>query len=341
MRFFKLALGLVTVSGAFALAACGSSSSGSSSGDGGGSTTSNEGGSASTSSNNGGSTASTKHACTLASCKTPDLDCFGLVDNKGASKFDLRMSQLNVSKPSVLSTGVVATIVSSGVSPSELSCSDQIKGQATFNWLLQFDTDAKTLRTGGARPVTDPGAGYAFIHNEMIEGINVTDITYTGVNIGSDGKFAITTGTDLVVPIFVSATDTMPVLLPLKAARLTKGVVSASHNCIGKYNGDALKAGGCVTDAQNEAYVNGASLDGYITLEDADTVPIATLKESLCVLLGGDNDGNTTEKKCVRDANNKITYKGDWCSTTNTAGGCQDSVSLAADFAAASVTITN
>ncbi len=342
------------------LVGCGSSSSGSSGGDGGGngagggsSSTGAANTSASSSSSGtstgtggaggsgGGSTGSgVTHACTLDSCKTPDKDCFGLVDAQGASKFGLRMSQIQFSKPLVLTSGVIATVFTRGLMPSQQDCSSEIDGQGTFNWLLQFDTTANTLRTGGARPVPNPAAGYAFIHGEMVEGRTVTDATFSGVTLGSGGTFDIATGMNLTVPAFTSPTDTTPILLPLSALRFTQGVVSASHDCIGKFNGDALEAKGCSTDDDTAAYVNGASLEAYITLEDADTVVISTLKETLCVMLGGAAD-TSMPQKCKRNSSGKITFQGDWCSTTNAAGGCRDSAMVAASFAAASVKINN
>ncbi len=37
-----------------------------------------------------------------------------------------------------------------------------LDGSGTFSWLLQFDTTAGTLKTGGARPVAEPTTGYSF-----------------------------------------------------------------------------------------------------------------------------------------------------------------------------------
>ncbi len=132
-----------------------------------------------------------------------------------------------------------------------------------------------------------------------------------------------------------------PQLLPLSAARISTGVVSSSHDCIGKYNGAALEAQSCVVDDTHPAFINGGSVDGYILLEEADKIPVPTLNETLCVLLGGEVDTSKAPKACKRTANGLITFAGDWCSTTNAAGGCRDSVALKADFAAASVKINN
>ena len=245
------------------------------------------------------------------------------------------MSELKVTAPGALSTGIVAGIVAGAVTQADPSCN--LTGSGTFSWLIQFDLTAGKIKTGGAKPVADPTTGYAFV-NEMLGGIAVAPIEYD-VKPDASGAFSVTTGKDLVVPIFLDAKATQYVLLPLKQARLTMGTLSASQNCIGHYNAEGLDFNNaCLADDKQSSFVTGAKLDGLITLEDADQVVVSSLQETLCVLLAGNMGvaGPNGYKVCARDANMKITFQGDACST---GAGCGDAMSLAADFAASSVQI--
>ena len=74
-----------------------------------------------------------------------------------------------------------------------------------------------------------------------------------------------------------------------------------------------------------------------MTLEEADAVTIQELARSLCVVLSKGVPG--ANGKCARDSAGKIAFKGDYCSTSKTAGDCGDSMWLAATFAASGATI--
>lgn len=274
-------------------------------------------------------------------CKVPDLECLGVVDNTGLMKFGLRMSDLVISKPPALATGLVASVVAGSVTPSLASCN--LNGSGTFSWLLEFDLTAGTLTTGGAKPVADPTKGYSFT-KEMVSGVPIAPVTYP-IKVDASGKFDVMMGVDLNVPIYLDATATMAVVLPLKRGRLTMGTLSKSQNCIGTYNAKGLDtANSCLSDTKHPLFNVGAALDGIITLEDADKVLISSLNESLCVALSGNgamygmkNAMNVTV--CKRDASMKILFAGDSCSMAG--GTCTDSVALGADFAASSVKVNN
>ena len=283
-------------------------------------------------------------AVTAAGCKTDISDCVSLVDNKDAKKFGLRIAQLTVNKPAALASGVIATVVNNAVASNYAACtigtsSDSIygTGTGTFSWLIEFDMDAKTVKTGGAKPVADPTAGYCFVNDANIKPFSIA------APVGTDGKFAITDGQDLTVPIYLDAGAQNVVLLPLHKARLFDATLSPNQNCIGKYNAEGLDPDNtCKPDPDTKSYtfVSGGKLEGYITIEEADAVEIESLqKESLCVLLSGQDNG-ATPKRCPRGADGKISVKGDFCSSTNSAGGCQDAYQLGADFAANGVKIS-
>jgi hypothetical protein len=137
------------------------------------------------------------------------------------------------------------------------------------------------------------------------------------------------------------------VLLPLHDTKLS-GKVSSDNDCIGKYNSAGLDpASGCIADDQNPAFIgtdgkadSDGKLDGYITLEEDDSVIVDKLGESLCVILSGDastyGDGGVPLAKCKRNASMKIIFQGDWCDATNNAS-CKDSLRLSAGFSASGV----
>lgn len=326
MRLSSLLLGLAMVglSIGWATAGCGGGETAVAAGSGG------SGGST-------GATGGSTGACAPTAACAAGHACLSEAENKDNPKPGFRMSQLTISKPKALASGIVASVVQGGVQPKLPACN--VNGQATFNWLLQFDLAAMKLKTGGAKPVADASKGYDFI-DEVVGGIHVQPVT-VDATIGADGSFDTTMGTDLVVPIYLDAGATMAVILPLKQARLHEGTISADHDCIGHYNAEGLKPDdNCLATEAIPTFIGGAKIDGYITLEDADTVEISQLNETLCVLLSGDPGTFGENGKCKRTGG-VIDFEGDWCSATNTAGGCGDAVSLGAEFAASAVLINN
>ncbi|MBK8257521.1 MAG: hypothetical protein IPK82_33235 [Polyangiaceae bacterium] len=280
--------------------------------------------------------------CTAACCASCEAnkdvasDCIAIVDNSGLSTFGLRMAQLTLEKPAALTNPVVAGLIESGVTMNLKDCN--LTGDGTFSWILQFDKSTGKLKTGGAKPVDDPTTGYCFV-NEMLGGQQVSPIEVDATP-DANGNFTVATGGDVVVPIFLGTTADF-VLLPLRDAKLTDGTISADQNCIGSYNAEKLlPEDSCEPSGDVTRFTDAGSLDAYITLEDADAVIINSLKQSLCVLLTGDAGDGGDPKKCSRDANGAIIAKGDWCSTTNSADGCQDAFKLGAKFAASAVKVT-
>ena len=283
-----------------------------------------------------------------ASCPAADKTCIGFVDNTGKTKFGLRMSEVDLTKPTTLATGIVKTTITNAAVLSVPACN--LQGGGTFSWLLQFDTAAGTLKTGGAKPVLNPTLGYAFDDEMIQQGANtfhIQPVTYMA-KLNGGGAFVTSVGQDLIMPIFINATGTSVILLPLHQARLT-GTISASQNCVGVYNAAGLDPmNSCLPDATHPEFIDEGTLDAYLTLAEADDVIVAALNESLCVLLSGNPSmyGMTTSTGvtvCKRDAGNNILFKGTWCAATNMAATatCFDSVSLGGNFAASSILITN
>lgn len=348
MRFSNVILALsgVGLSAAAALAGCGNgdmtTGSGGSSGSGVSTGTHTTTGTMATTSTGSGMS----FPCSpKASCTAVDKACLGLVDNKGKTKFGLRMSDLVINKPAALASGLVASVVAGSVTPSLAACN--LNGSGTFSWLLEFDLTAGTLTTGGAKPVADASKGYSFVNETVMQGgksFMIQPVSYP-VKPDAGGNFDVKMGADLLVPIYLDAAATMVVILPLKQGKLSMGTLSASQNCIGTYNAKGLDpANSCLPDAQHPLFVTGSQLNGLITLEDADTVIISSLNESLCVALSGNgamygmkNAAGTTV--CKRDASMKILFQGDSCSMAGSM--CTDSVALGANFAASSVKVNN
>lgn len=339
MRFSNmiLALSLGGIGVAGALTGCSSETTGST----GGSTST--GGDATTTTTGGNA-----DAC-YPGTQCPQVaqsECIALVDNAAAAQFTLRMANLTLTAPAALTKGLVKTIVQNGVTMNLASCN--LAGGGTFSWLLQFDTATGMLKTGGGKPTEDPTQGYTFVDETITQnGTPFKIAPITAAAALKDGAFSMAMGQNITVPVYLDLKAAGVVLLPLKDAKLS-GTVSTNNSCIGKFNSASLDpAGGCIADDTNPLFIgkdgkadSDGKLEGYITLDQADTVVIDQLGQSLCVLLSGDaamyGNGSMPINKCKRDAAMKITFQGDWCDATNDTS-CKDSVRLGAGFSASGV----
>jgi hypothetical protein len=258
------------------------------------------------------------------------------------------MSELDLTSPTALTTGIVGNIFSGAVAPALASCN--LMGTGTFSWLLQFDTQAMTLKTGGAKPVTDPTQGYSF-DTETLNGLNITPITYDGIAPDPGGNFSVTSGMDVVIPVFLNAAGTSVIVLPLHKTRILNANLSSDHDCIGTYNAGGLDPqNSCNPDSTHPQFIDAASLDGYISLEEADQIMISSVNASLCALLTGNvsqygmvSDDAGGANVCKRGVDGKIVYQGKWCGATNMPAdmNCADAEQLKGTFAASSVKILN
>ena len=277
-------------------------------------------------------------------------------DNSGQTTASLRIRKLNVTAPPPLATLFTQqAVIDKGINlydpappAAQTGCGES--GDGTFNWLIQFNTMTHEVTTGGGAPTKDPfGLGYCFV-DTMIEGLNVKPVTVKTTQ-NSDGSFTSDPLPKLYVPIFIAAGQTgangkSVIVLPLTNSKVENVLLSDSNNCIGSYNANAVtpypKATYCTDDPTScVRWTTAGSLGGYITLSEADQVLVPQLGESLCVLLTGGSSidtSNPNEKTCKKDASG-IIAKGDFCSTTQKAGGCQDAFWLAATFAASAAKI--
>ena len=266
--------------------------------------------------------------------------CLPLADNAGKPVVDMRFRRLNVTAPKALSqTFIQKGIVDQGVNLKATKCGEN--GDGAFNWLLRVDKANKKVTTGGAPPATDPfGLGYCFANTTSTDGIHVQAVTgsttYTGDAFTSE-KIA-----KLNVPIFVHGDATKLIILPLSQASLRDVTVSADGNCVGGFDFDHVNADCSDVREDCSRWHTAGSLGGFMSLEEADHVPVPDLgNKSLCILLTAATRYSADGLHCERDASNKIIAKGDYCSTSDSPGGCADSYWLAATFAASAVKIND
>ncbi len=286
-----------------------------------------------------------------AGCPAIESECLAFTDNVGKDKFSLRISHLTVSQPAALTTVLVSDLLTKGVTLNYPACAGAVDpsyaiftGDGTFSWILEFDKTAGQLRTGGAKLEADPNRGYCFV-NETIGSFPVAPLE-VAVPLGADGTFATQTTKAVTVPIYTDPANAANViLLPLRGVRIFDGKVSADNNCIGSYNGEALDPNNLCKEEPGAVplFIDGAKLEGHITLEDADAVLIPELSNrTLCTLIV--NDAQYVDGTACKRTAGVIDYPGDWCTGATpddpgAAGGCGDSVKLGATFAAAGATL--
>jgi len=282
-------------------------------------------------------------ACPVAPCNAMS-PCLAMSDNTGKPTDDLRLRKLNVTAPAALAQHFIqAGVIDDGVNLDN-TCGEQ--GTGSFSWLARFDTTNMKLTTGGAPPADDPfNAGYCFV-NQNISGLPVAPVT-VNMTQAADGSWASDVIPKLYVPIYINGDPNNVVVLPLSQATVQGVMLSKDGNCIGSYNPDGVgppTTGGLCPDedpSSCERWRTYGSLGGFITLTEANAVNVVTLGKSLCVLLTGGvstADGGT---QCATNPDGSVTAKGDFCSTTDSPGGCEDSYWLAAAFAASAATIND
>ncbi len=253
------------------------------------------------------------------------------------------MADLQLTAPPALTKGLVSTVIGNSVTPENAACN--LAGTGTFSWLLAFDTAAGTLTTGGAKPVANPALGYSFVNEDfpVLGGtLPIAPVTLTAP-LGASCTVT-SSAANLNLPIYLDAAATNAIVLPLRQARFSNVTVSGDHTCIGKYNAAGLDpANNCLADQQTPAFSPGGQLDSFINLDQADSIVVAPLQQTLCIVLSGDatkyGDGGTPAK-CKRTSG-KIVFPGDWCTATNQAATpqCSDAVRFAGTFAASGMLI--
>lgn len=278
------------------------------------------------------------YECPPSICQAADFTCLASHDNSAEETPLLRIAQLTVTKPQLLSAGLFGAVVTNAILPDAADCS--VNGNGNASWLIEFDTSANppTIRTGSGE--MDPVEGsYAFTDREISFNNELVPVrpTMLKATINENGQFETTESGDMIVRVAGQGTSTMA-MLPLSAVSLS-GKLSSRNNCIGRYRADALSEDiACQPESDSERlFEEAGTVRAFIDLETADDLIV--LGQSLCVHLSGNasvygNSGNPV--KCKRDGTANIIYQGDWCSSTNSAatGECADAVRLEGTFAA-------
>ncbi|CAN5800754.1 hypothetical protein BH11MYX4_BH11MYX4_19540 [soil metagenome] len=280
--------------------------------------------------NSDNSSCQPNQGCTIdeARCGSKST-CLPLGDNKGKDVLDLRIRRLKIASPAALAGEFIQNnVVTLGIDLAEKSCGEPGKG--LFTWLLQVDRKNNTLVTGGSPPSTDAVTqGFCFARFDL--GTSHVEPITTKIEFSGD-TFRSTERLKVKIPIFTTADLASVIILPITDVQVADVTLSENGNCVGKVNPDALDSN-CADGPDCSKWKTAGALGGFITLEEADAVQIALLSKSLCAFFSGD------QATCARDAQGKITFQGDFCSTTKSAGGCADSMWLAATFAASAVKI--
>jgi hypothetical protein len=265
--------------------------------------------------------------------------CLGLVDNSSAAPYALRMNEIDFTLPASFASGILATTIGNSAQPALPSCN--VSGQGTFSWLIAVG-DGGTVTTGGALPISMPDGTWKFA-DAMQGGFHVQPTALSGTLSGG-GTFNLTAGAPVVMPAYLDSTGTAVLILPLHALTL-QGTLSSDRSCIGTYNAGGLDPGNnCAPNGTTPAFLTGGTGNGFISLDEADTVTIAALSQTLCVLLSGDATMYGTQMGsltvCKRDVGGKIVFQGDWCSISDSpgsSGGCADAMHVSFNYAAGSV----
>jgi hypothetical protein len=276
--------------------------------------------------------------------------CLATVENHGEPRFGLRIAELGFSSPASFADqgGVQALLVNLLFAPDLQACG--LLGGGDSSWLLGFDLAASTLTVGGAPPPADASSPYALADQTIQQGtrtIAIAPVTYS-LSVGADGSFSTTAAQDLQLPMFFPGsgpTEDGPHALTLHALTFSNMVVSATHDCIGSYDPaifDTQKD--CNAGTGATTYVHAGRLEAYISLEEADTLPISTLDETMCALIAGSSsflDSSGPMSTCARGASGAIAFKGNWCSATNAAATatCFDAARVVATFAASAALV--
>ncbi len=259
--------------------------------------------------------------------------CLPLGDNKGRTVQDFRIRRLVIAAPdSLAAIDFQAKVTIPTMDLKTTECGE--RGADGWSWLLRVDRTKRLVTTGGAPPSTDPfNLGYCFFNSDSA-GKKLAPAAQLPIRLDEKANTFSTGAADkLLMPLFVGGDPKNLIILPISDFALRNVKLSSDDNCIGALNPKALD-GACKEDPTTcSKWRTAGAMAGYISLEDADGIDVKAFGQSLCAVL-------TKHKgaKCPREGG-KITLKGDYCSKTRAACGCQDSFWVAATFAASAVRI--
>lgn len=285
--------------------------------------------------------------CYVAGSDGPGSECLAKADFSGSDKTRLRVTQHDVAKPDTLAAPYVQDAIITKKSALDQAACFQY-GLAQYNLLMEIDTAQKSVTLGGGVPqalIGDPKDGTCwadFVDPSSNLEVKPVTASYTETADGSiEAKLA-----SFVMPIYLEdkTNSDSYVLVPLHDMTFS-AKLSSDKNCVGRYAHETLDFGAslCKPGQDQFAWENAGRYEGYITVEEADDVMVVSLGQTLCVVLSGDpSKWKGTNLDCKTSTGFQTTGglpKGDYCSTTGTAGGCQDSWYLSIDFAAHAIPI--
>lgn len=263
----------------------------------------------------------------------PDNACMYRTEQTGPTK-NFRMGRIRLWAPTSL-----MNLASIAVDPNvNARCANA--GSESFTWLMQVDTAAKTLRTGGSRGSTDDTT-FSFLEESVdaskVEGIcpgfvgpkDPVDLRPVNTTYTEDASGAFTTPKMALINVPIFDSSGVPIILPLREAMLKN--VKMDGSCIGKYE----KKYWC--DGDSLGWTTGGAIIAKITAEEADRVPVKSAGcQSLCAILVNDST-KTDGKVCKRGPDGKVPEIGTTCLGGT---GCKNAFQLSATFGAYGVTIS-
>lgn len=276
----------------------------------------------------------TDPSCYAAGPGGPGAACLATVAGN-PDDVQLRVSQLQMVAPATLAAPFMQdAIITKKVTSNRPQCFQNGDGQ--LNLLLEIKASSQTLTMGASPPqALFPQACYAHF---IDAGLTVKSETLPAP-LATDGTFSASLPV-FVLPIYLGAALDNTMLWPLRQVRVA-GTLSADHECIGSYRGGALQpASGCLPNQGELAWVNGGTLEANIVVAEADQTMINDLGYSLCVLLSGDVKAWRGPDGHCASAKGGALPQGDWCSTTDSAGGCANAWHFRAQFAASATAIS-
>ena len=291
--------------------------------------------------------------CYVGGPDGPGNECLAKRDNTGQSKIQLRVSQLETKSPNALTQPFMQDqIVTKKITLNQDTCFQF--GDAQYNWLFEIDEAAGTAVTGGGIPqaLIGPAENGTCFANFMdpsgipVESTTASSFTQTGNDVEAMfERFAI--------PIYIDNSENNYALLPINKLKINM-TLSDDRNCVGRYAPERLSVDNTCKAGEGEfSWDNGASFEGYITVEEADSVQITSLGFTLCVLLSQDTnkwkgpadprfDPNQIGSCATSPAGMAGELpEGNWCSATND-DSCadKDAWNLTGNFAASAIEIT-
>ena len=248
------------------------------------------------------------------------------------------VSNLRISRQLPLAPLALVNIARAAINPNvNPKCFND--GRDSFNWLLQLDKKAGTLKMGGARPSTD-GKTYKFL-DEDVDGKTLATVCpgFVGASVSlrpktvkitrNLEKYASEVVDKLNIPIYLEA---IPIVLPLTEVRFSEMLLAFDGSCVGLWERDFW------CDENSLGWTTDALIEGKILVADADKVPVKSLGcQSLCSLLV--NDTTKTDPAthaCKKNADGSYPELGDTCIGGT---GCKNAWTLRTGFAAYGVTI--